>query len=84
MAERYAPLEQYLRKLPPAQEEVTLSFEIIEGILQDSLPLSALENRTWWDNQQRGTRVETIAWMDAGWLVETVDLTAKWVRFVRQ
>ena len=84
MVENYAPLEQYLRKLPPAQEEVTLSFDIIEGILQDSLPPFAYENRTWWENQKKGTQVETIAWMDAGWLVETVDLRGKWVRFVRQ
>ena len=84
MSENYVPLEQYLRKLPSDQQEVTLSFDVIEGILQDSLPPSAHEHHTWWGNQKKGTYVETIAWMDAGWLVETVDLKGQWVHFVRQ
>jgi len=28
--------------------------------------------------------VEVNAWMDAGWMVEIVDLNQKWVKFVRQ
>jgi len=84
MSEKYAPLEQFLRKLPSDQQEVTLSFEIIEGILHDTLPPSAHEHQAWWGNQKKGTHVEAIAWMDAGWLVETVDLRGMWVRFVRQ
>lgn len=81
---KYAPLEQYLRKLPIRQEEVTLTFDIIEKILNDSLPASAHEHRAWWGNQKQGTHVESIAWMDAGWLVEIVNLNEKWVKFVRQ
>ena len=84
MTGKYTPLEQYLRDLPVSQEEVTLTFERIEQILNDSLPPSAHEDGPWWGNQQQGTYVETIAWMDAGWMVDTVDLKEKWVRFVRQ
>jgi hypothetical protein len=84
MADKYTPLEQYLRDLPTSQEEVTLTFERIEQILNDSLPLSAHQDRPWWGNQKQGTQVEAIAWMDAGWMVEIVDLKEKWVRFVRQ
>jgi len=81
---KYTRLENYLRGLVPSEEEVTLTFERIEQILREALPASAHEQRHWWGNQKPGTRVEPIAWMDAGWLVETVDLKEKWVRFVRQ
>ena len=84
MSEIYIPLEQYLRGLPPNQEEVKLTFEHIEQILNAQLPSTAREERAWWGNQKQGTSVETIPWMDAGWLVEIVDLREKWVRFVRQ
>lgn len=83
-AGNYYPLEKHLRDLPLAQEEVTLTFERIEQILKEQLPPSAYEERDWWRNQMQGIQVETISWMDAGWLVETVDLEEKWVCFVRQ
>lgn len=84
MTDNYEPLERYLRSLPVNQEEATLSFELIEGVLQDKLPSQAYQDRDWWGNQPQGTQVESIAWMDAGWLVDTVDFHEKWVKFVRQ
>ena len=84
MTSKYDPLEQYLRSLPVSQQTLTLSFDVIEQILNDSLPASAYEEREWWGNQKQGTNVEVIAWMDAGWMVDTVEFREKWVRFVRQ
>jgi len=84
MADKYTPLEQYLRDLPISQEEVTLTFERIEQILNDRLPLSAHQDGPWWGNQTPGTQVESIPWMDAGWMVDIVDFNEEWVRFVRQ
>jgi hypothetical protein len=84
MTGKYDPLERYLRDLPAGQEHVTLSFEIIEQVLNDRLPPSAHEHRAWWGNQKQGIQVKDIAWMDAGWMVDTVNLREKWVRFVRQ
>jgi len=84
MADNYYLLEKYLRGLPLEQEDVLLSFESIEKILKEPLPAAAHEEQPWWENQKRGLQVETIAWMDAGWMVEVVDLHEKWVRFVRQ
>jgi len=84
MPDKYTSLEQYLRDLPVSQQEVTLTFELIEQILNEPLPLSAQEDRLWWGNQAQGTIVESIAWMDAGWMVDVVELREKWVRFVRQ
>lgn len=84
MAGKYTPFEQHLRNLPASQKEVTLSFEQIERILNDKLPPSAYQYQAWWANQKEGSHVEAFAWMDAGWLVDTVNFTEKWVRFVRQ
>ena len=84
MADNYNLLEKYLRNLPISQEDITLTFEIIEEILKEPLPAAAREDYPWWENQRQGLRVETVAWMDAGWMVEIVDLQEKWVRFVRQ
>jgi hypothetical protein len=84
MSDKYTLLEQYLRDLPVNQEEVTLTFESIEQILNEPLPLRAHEDRPWWGNQKPGIQIEPNAWMDAGWMVEIVDLREKWVRFVRQ
>jgi len=84
MADKYYPLEKYLRNLPVTQEEVTLTFERIEQVLNDQLPPQACEPGSWWGNQKPGMQVEANAWMDAGWMVEAVDLDQRCVRFVRQ
>ena len=84
MSDKFTPIQHYLQGLHPSQEEVTLTFELIENIINDTLPPLAYQDGTWWGNQKQGTQVEVIAWMDAGWMVEVVDLKEKWVRFVRQ
>ena len=84
MSEKYAPLEKYLRDLPVSQEVIAITFESIEQVLKGPLPRSAREEYPWWDNQKQGMQVETNAWMDAGWMVDVVDLKEQWVRFVRQ
>ena len=81
---KYTLLEQYLRDLPLNQQEETMSFEQIERILNDALPESSLQDLSWWGNQRKGMFVDSIPWMDAGWMVDTVDLTRKQVKFVRQ
>jgi hypothetical protein len=84
MVNKYASLEQYLRHLPVCEEEVTISFERIDEFLFQPLPHSARDEYSWWENQRQGIQVETNAWMDAGWMVDSVDLREEWVRFVRQ
>ena len=80
----FSLLENYLRKLPVEQEDIVLTFESIEEILKEPLPAAARQEHPWWQNQKPGFDVESIAWMDAGWMVEIVDLRNQWVRFVRQ
>ncbi len=81
---KYNPLEQYLRSLPLSQEEVTINFQLIENLLNTTLPTEARQERAWWGNQKQEISIESIPWMDAGWMVDTVDLHEQWVHFVRQ
>lgn len=83
MAGKYTPLETYLRDLPKGQREVTLHFEQIESILNAQLPESAYESRAWWEHEKEGNHINTRAWANAGWKMESLDVNAKWVKFVR-
>lgn len=83
MAGKYAPLENYLRDLPANQNEVELSFEQIERILNDRLPASAYEDVRWWNHEKEGNHRNTRAWANAGWKVEKVDFNRKLARLVR-
>lgn len=83
MAGKYTPLEHFLRDLPLSQQEVTLSFEQIERIINDKMPPSAYEYQAWWANEKEGNHVNARAWANAGWRVDHVNFNAKWVRFVR-
>ena len=47
------------------------------------LPLSAYEDRRWWDHETEGNHVSARAWSKAGWKVERVDVKEKWVKLVR-
>jgi hypothetical protein len=81
---KYTPLQNYLSGLPANQNDITLTFEQIERILNDPLPASAYQHQAWWANEQDGNHVEAHAWLNAGWRVDSFDQTKKWVRFIRQ
>ena len=83
MSGKYTPLEKYLRDLPASQREVTLAFEEIEKILKSKLPLSAYEDRRWWDHEIEGNHVNKRAWANTGWKVASLDVNKKWVKLVR-
>ncbi|MBP6178508.1 MAG: hypothetical protein KA480_09295 [Anaerolineales bacterium] len=83
MAGKYTPLEDYLRDLPANQKEVALSFEQIEKILNTKLPASAYEDQRWWDHETEGNHVNKRAWANAGWEIESVDVSRKQARLVR-
>ncbi|MBI3538365.1 MAG: hypothetical protein HY070_12520 [Chloroflexi bacterium] len=84
MANKYAPLENYLRDLPENQKEVRFGFRQIERILNDKLPSSAYEYRQWWENEKEGNHVNARSWLKAGWKIDEVNFKDKWVRLVRQ
>jgi hypothetical protein len=83
MSGKYSPLEKYLRNLPESKRVVTLRFGQIEEILNDKLPPSACQDRSWWKNYKGGKHVNTYAWSNAGWKVDEVNLNEKWVVLVR-
>jgi len=78
---KYAPLEDYLKRLPAKQTEVTLRFGEIEKIIGARLPKSAFTYREWWANQEGGSRAPR--WQAAGFVVDTVDLKGKLAYFRR-
>ena len=83
VAGKYTPLENHLRELPGTQNEVTLSFEEIERILNGKLPPSAYESRKWWEHETEGNHINKRSWSNAGWKIESLDIKEKWVKFVR-
>jgi hypothetical protein len=80
---KYTPLENHLRDLSSTQKALILSFEQVEQAMQSTLPKSAYLRLGWWDNAVQSTLSHKHAWLHAGWQVEKVDLSGKWVRFVR-
>ena len=80
---KYDPLHKYLTDIPAVQTDVTLRFTDLERILGERLPASAYTHRPWWGNESGGRHVQTHAWMQAGWVVDGVDLAGEWVRFRR-
>lgn len=77
---KYAPLADKLSRL--MHDQVMMKVADIDGLV-GGLPPSARADRTWWGNTTNRTRVQTHAWMGAGWRVERVDLTTGHVVFVR-
>lgn len=80
MAMKYGPLAAQLRAASARGDRVVeYSFHDIDGLV-GGLPASARTNRTWWAN---ASRVQSLAWRDAGWHVEMVSLERERVRFER-
>ncbi len=80
---KYTALENHLRVLSATRSELTLTFEQIEMAMYSKLPRSAYIRIAWWDNVVQSTLSHKYAWLHAGWQVDEVNLSARWVRFVR-
>jgi hypothetical protein len=76
---RYEPLRLFLVNQPADRGEVRLTFGELEQIV-GPLPSSARELRPWWANRTQG---QSVSWQSAGWVVDTVNLTAERVVFIR-
>jgi len=79
---RYAPLADWLQSQPGNIDQVEFSFEDIERIIGAELPPSARTHRVFWANDSVG-HVQSQLWLEAGWRVSTVNLTAGKVTFNR-
>jgi hypothetical protein len=60
---------------------VTLSFHQVEGIIGNSLPLTAFQSAEWWKNSRTAAQQ---AWLDVGWHVENVDMAKRTVSLRRE
>lgn len=76
---KYGPLQQHLAGLTASS--VSMSFSEVAELV-GGLPASASNHRAWWSNESGDRPTQARAWMDAGWRVAEVNLTAERVRFV--
>ncbi len=75
---KYWPLFNHLRG--SGQDEVRLTFTEIESLLGLTLPPSARTKRGWWSNRSKGA-LQALAWMEAGYHMEELDLEQEQVTF---
>lgn len=75
---KYQPLQDFLSQ--SERSRLTLTFAEIEALMTTSLPDSARSNRAWWSNRSKGA-LQASAWMQAGFLVEILDLPNEQVTF---
>ncbi|HET8684309.1 MAG TPA: hypothetical protein VFM54_20895, partial [Micromonosporaceae bacterium] len=74
---KYDPLRDYLAR--QAADEVRMTFAEVERLV-GGLPDSARVHRAWWAND---SKVEALAWREAGWHVSAVNQSAEVVVFAR-
>lgn len=79
---KYSPLTRYLAKRANYTDAASLTFQRIEGIIGDSLPLQAYKSVDWWKAGRTNTQGN--AWLDVGWSVEGVDIEKRTVTFRRE
>jgi hypothetical protein len=79
---KYSPLTRYLAKRANYTDTATLTFQRIEGIIGDSLPLQAYKSAEWWKKNRASAHVQ--AWENVGWKVDDVDTEKRIVTFRRE
>jgi len=79
---KYSPLIRYLAKRANYTDTATLTFQRIEGIIGDSLPIQAYKSAEWWKSNRASAHVQ--AWESVGWKVENVDTNNRVVIFRRE
>jgi hypothetical protein len=77
---KYSSLRHHLER--ESGPSVEMTFDEIDDVV-GGLPASARRYSAWWSNEREGRHVQARAWVDAGWCVANVNLTAERVRFTR-
>lgn len=77
---KYDRLKQWLQQ--QQGQTISVEFEGIERIIGTSLPPSARTTRNWWANDSV-SRVQSIAWLSAGWRIINVNFTEQSATFQR-
>jgi len=79
---KYSPLTRYLARRASYTDVTALSFQRIEGIIGDSLPLQAYKSAEWWKSNHASAHAQ--AWENVGWKVEQADIEKRIVTFRRE
>jgi CBS domain-containing protein len=79
---RYAALADWLQSQPGKVDQVQLSFNQIEEIINTDLPASARNHRAWWANDAVG-HSQSQLWLEAGWRTTYVNLSEGKITFSR-
>lgn len=82
MRNKYGPLCDYLKRC--GKSSVRLTFQEIEDIIGDKLPMSAYKYYAWWGNRKLTKHSQVKAYMEAGYQVDSFNLVEKWVIFIRE
>ena len=77
---KYDPLKQFL--LQQTGATITMSFQDVAEIV-GGLPSSAYRHQAWWENEAVGSHVQAVAWVAAGWRVDSFSLSRRVVTFRR-
>lgn len=78
--DRYKSLMHYFKSLP--WDEITLTYDDIEGIIKSPLPEEARQSVSWWSNDQTSVHA-AYGWLAAGWQV-VEGVLGKQVSFKRE
>lgn len=79
---RYTPLIDWLQSQPGNIEQIPISFQEIEEIIDGKLPKSAYSHRAWWANDTQG-HTHSQLWLEAGWRSAYINMTNQHVTFTR-
>ena len=75
---KYYPLHKHLQLCD--EKSLVMTFQEIEGLLEESLPKSARTTKAFWSNRSRGA-LQAKAWMNAGYHVLHVNFDSQQVTF---
>ena len=79
VVQKYYNLAKFLNSLPKRQNEITITFEEVEMLIDNKLPSSARKYASWWANDP--THSQAKYWLDAGWETRDVDIENQEVTF---
>jgi len=79
---RYAALADWLQSQSGNVNQVEMTFQSIEQIIDAKLPGSARTHRSFWANDSVG-HVQSQLWLEAGWRVSSVNLIDSKITFSR-
>ncbi|MDO9087976.1 MAG: hypothetical protein Q7U53_17350 [Anaerolineaceae bacterium] len=79
---KYDGLTEMLMYTGEEVGEITLKFDEIVKLIHSELPATAYK-KGFWVNDRSFSKMQSMAWISAGWLVKSADIGDKQVTFKR-